>query len=281
MLVGLQKIIPQHGLSRLLGFLANCRAGFITRFAIRLYIKCYQVNMQEAQEPDYKKYQSFNDFFTRAIAPAARPLTNDQNALLCPVDGCISELGKIQRKKLLQAKGVDYDLTALLGGSEALSEWFVDGEFMTIYLSPRDYHRIHMPITGKLTQMIHVPGKLFSVNPYTVNNVPQLFARNERVINLFDTDIGPVAMIAVGAVIVGSVATTWHGVVTPPTAKTIQCWDYAEQNIFLKRADEMGRFLLGSTVIMLFPKNTIHFDERLQANVPVKFGERLGEVVTN
>ena len=232
--------------------------------------------MNEAVQPDIGAYRSFNDFFTRALRPQVRPLAEAD--LLCPVDGAISQFGAIDRDRLFQAKGHRYTLSALLGGDAALAAPFVDGHFATLYLSPRDYHRIHMPCAGRLTQMIHVPGDLFSVNPATAQAVPGLFARNERVVCVFEGEAGPFVMVLVGAAIVGSMATVWHGVVNPPRPGGIRQWRYgAEAPVVLARGAEMGRFLLGSTVVMVLPPGPLRFNPDWAPGRSIRMGEAMAQ----
>lgn len=273
-----QYLIPQHGLSRLMGALANWRCRRLKNWAIKKYIRHYKVDMQEAKIEDPTQYACFNDFFIRELKPELRPLATEPNSLVSPVDGCISECSKIDDKRIFQAKGQYYDLSALVG-DEALAKPFQNGEFLTAYLAPRDYHRIHMPITGTLEKMIHVPGKLFSVNPPTVACIPNLFARNERVVNIFSTEIGPMALILVGAVIVGGISTKWHGLVTPPSARSVSIWDYSDKNVQFGRGEEMGHFQLGSTVIILFAENKIAWSEKSKPEVPLKMGEKIGSIL--
>ncbi len=248
-----QYLLPKQALTSLAGAFARRRAGAVTTSAIRKFAARYGVNMAEAAEPRLEAYASFNDFFTRALKPGARPLA--QADLLCPVDGAISQFGRIDGDQVFQAKGHRYSTTALVGGDAALAAPFANGDFATLYLSPRDYHRIHMPCAGTLRRMIHVPGALFSVNPTTARGVPGLFARNERVVCLFDDAQGrPFVLALVGATIVGSMATVWHGLVNPPRPGMLRDWRYDDGKIQLAQGDEMGRFLLGSTVVMLFPR---------------------------
>jgi phosphatidylserine decarboxylase len=247
-----QYLLPKQALTLLAGAVARRRGGGFTTGLIRRFVARYGVNMAEAAEPDIAAYASFNDFFTRALKPGARPLA--AVPLLCPVDGAISQFGPVRQGQVFQAKGHQYSATALVGGDAALAAPFADGAFATLYLSPRDYHRIHMPCAGTLRRMLHVPGDLFSVNPTTARGVPGLFARNERVVCVFDDDAGrPFVLVLVGATIVGSMATVWHGVVNPPRPGTVRDWRYdGAQAVRLERGAEMGRFLLGSTVVMLF-----------------------------
>ncbi len=265
-----QYLIPHHLLSRFVHHLTQLQLGFLTHWIIRLFIKVYGVDMQLAQNVDPKNYLSFNHFFTRALTPEARPLA--KATLLSPVDGEISQLGIIENQSLLQAKGHAFKLTNLLAGEEQLAALFNDGLFCTIYLSPRDYHRIHMPMSGQLTKMIYVPGKLFSVNQRTSRVVPNLFARNERSICLFETDLGPMAVILVGALFVGSTETVWTG--TLPYARNIRHWEY-ETPISLQQGEEMGRFNMGSTVILLLNPAQKAWLDNLQPQTKVIMGQAL------
>ena len=276
--VALQHLLPKQALTQMAGFLANKQAGALTTRAITWFIKRYRVNMQEAAYPEPSHYASFNDFFTRPLLDGARPLTNA--AMVCPVDGAISQFGPIAGDQIFQAKGHHYSTQALVGGDATLAAQFKDGSFATIYLSPRDYHRIHMPCEGRLTRMIYVPGELFSVNPATARGVPGLFARNERVVCVFDTAHGPLVLALVGATIVGSMATVWHGVVNPPRSKAVREWTYhdAPTPIVLRQGEEMGRFLLGSTVVMLWPQAqgaALSFNPTWQAGKAVRLGEAM------
>ncbi len=270
-----QYLLPKQALTALAGRFASARAGRLTTAAIRRFVARYRVDMGEAADPDIGSYATFNDFFTRALRPGARPLADA--AVVCPVDGAVSQLGPIERDQIFQAKGHRYSTTALLGGDAALAAQFENGSFATIYLSPRDYHRIHMPCDGRLTRMVHVPGDLFSVNPLTARGVPGLFARNERVVCMFDTPLGPMALVLVGATIVGSMATVWHGQVNPPRTGTLRSWDYSGQDITLCQGEEMGRFLLGSTVVLLFPEGAVQFQADWDAARAVRLGEAMGQ----
>lgn len=272
-----QYVLPKRALTQFAGALARRSLGDFTQYKIRRFVARYGVDMSEAAEPDLTRYLTFNDFFTRALKPGARPLA--QADFVCPVDGRISQLGAIDGEQLLQAKGHVYSTTALLSGDVTEAARYRDGSFATIYLSPRDYHRIHMPCAGRLRSMVYVPGDLFSVNPTTARGVPGLFARNERVVCLFDGAHGPFALVLVGATIVGSMATVWHGVVNPPRARHIRRWDYTAQQppIELQAGDEMGRFLLGSTVVLLFPKDTLRFVPDWAPSRPVRLGEAMGQ----
>lgn len=264
--VGLQYWIPQHGLTRLMGKLASAKAGVLTTAVIRWFIRHYRINMDEALHSDPKHYATFNDFFTRELRPDARPLVEDEQVLVHPADACVSQFGQIQEGQLIQAKGHSYSAQALLGGDAELAQRFEQGLFATLYLSPRDYHRVHMPCDGTLREMIYVPGELFSVNPLTAENVPNLFARNERVVCIFDTPFGLMAQVLVGATIVGSIELVWAGTVTPPRGNSVYRWQYPAQGdkaIRLQKGQEMGRFKLGSTVINLFENNRLQFDESM------------------
>lgn len=263
-----------------MGKLAQAEAGSLTTAVIRRFIQRYKVNMAEAANPDPAAYKTFNAFFTRALKDGARPLA--QADWVCPVDGAISQFGKIEGEQIFQAKGHQYSATALVGGDAALARQFDDGSFATIYLSPRDYHRIHMPCAGKLRSMTYVPGDLFSVNPVTARGVPGLFARNERVVCVFDTAHGPFVMVLVGATIVGSMATVWHGLINPPRPGRIKTWNYeGAEAVELAKGAEMGRFQLGSTVVMLFPKSAgLQFNAQWQPAAPVQLGQVMANAQT-
>jgi len=269
-----QYLIPKQLLTVLAGKFASARLGGLTTAVIRRFVARYGVNMQEAANPDIASYVSFNEFFTRPLREGARPLTDAD--FICPVDGAISQFGAIERDDIFQAKGHSYTSTALVGGDADLAAQFADGSFATLYLSPKDYHRIHMPCAGRLRRMIYVPGELFSVNPTTARGVPGLFARNERVVCVFDSDFGPFVLTLVGATIVGSMATVWHGMVNPPRSRTVREWHYDGQEVVLRKGQEMGRFLLGSTVVMLFPKDTLRFDPEWEPAKTIRMGEAMG-----
>ena len=271
-----QYLLPKGALTNFAGRIAGAKGGAMTTRLIRWFVGRYNVNMDEALDPDITHYTSFNDFFTRALRPDARPLA--QADYVCPVDGRISQFGTIDKDQIFQAKGHHFSTTALVGGDAALAAQFEHGSFANLYLSPRDYHRIHMPCDGRLTRMIYVPGELFSVNPTTARGIPGLFARNERVVCVFDTANGPFVMTLVGATIVGSMATVWHGVVNPPRTGQVRDWSYANDNVVLKQGEELGRFLLGSTVVMLFPKDTVTFNAGWQPAGPVQLGEVMGNL---
>ena len=278
----LQCVTPQHALSRLIGRLAECQVPFVKNTLIKLFIKHFKVNMQEAARPNSQDYRHFNDFFTRALQDDARIIDTTPNHLACPVDGAISQIGEIQHNQLFQAKGKTFDIGALLGGDMATAQQFHHGQFATIYLSPKDYHRIHMPCDGTLVSMTHVPGQLFSVNQATAAQVPNLFARNERAVAIFDTEFGPMAMVLVGAMIVASIETTWAGLISP-VGKSISHWNYCvdtSQNepIVLRKGEEMGRFKLGSTIILCLPKIDMKWNEVLTAGAPTKLGQMLASI---
>jgi phosphatidylserine decarboxylase len=271
-----QYLLPKGALTNFAGWVAGAKGGSRTTSLIRWFVGRYNVNMDEALDPDISHYKTFNEFFTRALRPDARPMADAD--FICPVDGRISQFGAIEDDQIFQAKGHKFSTTALVGGDAALAAKFQHGSFANLYLSPRDYHRIHMPCDGKLTRMIYVPGELFSVNPTTARGIPGLFARNERVVCVFDTANGPFVMTLVGATIVGSMATVWHGVVNPPRLAQVAEWTYADQNIVLKKGEELGRFLLGSTVVMLFPKDTLSFNPAWQPAGPVCLGEAMANL---
>ena len=266
-----QYLMPKQAMTALAGVVANWRGGGNTTGIIRRFVARYGVNMAEAAEPDITKYASFNDFFTRALKPGARPLA--QSDWVSPVDGAISQFGAIEGDQIFQAKGHRYSTTALVGGDATLAAAFDNGHFATLYLSPKDYHRIHMPCAGKLMRMIHVPGELFSVNPTTARGVPGVFARNERVVCVFEDARGPWVLVLVGATIVGSMATVWHGIVNPPRPGTVRDWRYDDKEVRLAQGDEMGRFLLGSTVVLLFPPGPLKFNPAWAPGGAIRMGE--------
>ena len=266
-----QYLMPKLAMTRLAGRIASAEWGALTTWVIEGFISRYKVNMSEAVHEDPAHYKSFNEFFTRPLKEGVRPLAS--STWVCPVDGAISQCGAIELDQIFQAKGHQYSTRALVGGDAALAAQFQNGQFATLYLSPRDYHRIHMPIAGRLLRMIHVPGDLFSVNPTTARGVPGLFARNERVVCEFETDKGPMVLVLVGATIVGSMATVWHGQVNPPRPGTVREWRYDTQDVRLQKGEEMGRFLLGSTVVMLFPENSIQYPTDWTPTRPLKMGE--------
>ncbi|MBV5285841.1 MAG: phosphatidylserine decarboxylase [Methyloversatilis discipulorum] len=268
--------MPKQALTRFAEFVANSRAPW-TRGIIPWFIRKYGVDMSEAARPDPADYACFNDFFTRALREGARPLADAP--FVSPVDGTVIDCVKLDGDTLLQVKGHPYSARALVGGDAALVDRFDGGEAISIYLSPKDYHRIHMPCAGRLRRMIHVPGSLYSVNPATVAGVPGLFARNERVVCLFDSDFGPFVLTLVGAMVVGSMQTVWHGLINPPRSGTLREWRYDDQDIRLARGEEMGRFLLGSTVVMLFPRGVLRARADWLPGRSVRMGEAMAEAL--
>lgn len=278
--IALQYAMPKHAISRLVGKLAAAKMGWLTTKLIDIFINAYKINMGEAKLKKASDFETFNDFFTRELEQGARTIDPDSNALCYPVDGAISQQGDIVEGKLIQAKGFNYSLTSLLGGDSRTAAPFQKGKFSCIYLAPKDYHRIHMPMAATLREMIYVPGELFSVNPLTANNVPDLFARNERIVTIFDTEHGALAMVLVGATIVASIETTWAGTITPPAGSDIFRWQYPAKGtdaITFEKGDEMGRFKLGSTVVSTFAPNMVEF----APDAGPKTVTRLGELYAN
>ena len=274
--VAFQYIMPQLYLTQLAGWFAQQKWGAVTHFVIKAFAKKYNVDMSEAKKENFSDYESFNQFFIRELKDDARKINENPTALCLPADGRVSQIGHIDDERLLQAKGHFFSLSDLLAGDEELVNTFKNGEFATIYLSPRDYHRVHMPCDATLRKMIYVPGDLFSVNPFLAEHVPNLFARNERVIYVFDTAFGPMVQILVGATITASMSTVWAGVINPPRTGEIKVWTYQGDNaIKLTKGQEMGAFQLGSTVINLFPANSVTLAEHLEVDVPVRMGEIL------
>lgn len=277
-----QYVLPHHLISRSVHYFVDCRIHWIKNGLIRWAIDHYHVNMDEAERTRAEDYCHFNDFFTRALKEDARPLPDDDSLVVSPADGMISQIGDINDGRIFQAKGHDYSLVALLGGDLALAERFMSGKFATIYLSPKDYHRVHMPAAGELEQMIHVPGRLFSVNQTTADMVPNLFARNERVVSIFETQYGPMAVIMVGAINVASMETVWAGQVTPQRGHVATtAYGKASQSINLERGAEMGRFKLGSTAIVLFGKEQIEWLTHWQSGRTIRMGEALARACGN
>lgn len=274
--IALQYAMPKHAISRLVGKFAAAKAGWLTTKAISYFIKAYDINMSEAKLKNASDFETFNDFFTRELEDGARTINDNADVLCYPVDGAISQQGDIVDGQLIQAKGFNYSLVSLLGGDKETAEPFQGGKFSCIYLAPKDYHRIHMPMAATLRKMIYVPGELFSVNPLTANNVPNLFSRNERVVAIFDTEHGPFSMVLVGATIVASIETTWAGTITPPAGKDIFTWTYPAEGvdaIHFDKGDEMGRFKLGSTVVSTFAPNMVNFDENAGPKTVTRLGE--------
>lgn len=274
--IAFQYVMPQHYLTQLAGWFAKQQWGVVTHFVIKLFAKKYQVEMSEAAKPNFSDYASFNEFFIRPLAENARKIDDNPTALCLPADGRISQLGHINDNRLLQAKGHDFRLEDLLANDQELIQAFKNGEFATTYLSPRDYHRVHMPCDGTLQKMIYVPGDLFSVNPFLAEHIPNLFARNERVICVFDTEFGKMVQILVGATITASMSTVWAGVINPPRSQEVKTWTYeGESAVKLVKGQEMGAFQLGSTVINLFQANRVRLATQLDVGVPVRMGEPL------
>ncbi len=273
-----QYALPQHTLSKLMSYITHSENTALKNWCINTVIRHYGVNMAEALEENPEAFKSFNHFFTRKLKPEARPLTTEKNAVACPADGSVSQAGNITDGKIFQAKGMSFSAIDLLGGDAERAKPFENGVFATIYLSPKDYHRLHMPLAGTLKEMVQIPGKLFSVNTATTRSVPGLFARNERVAALFDTEAGPMALVLVGAIFVSSIETVWHGVVTPPTAPSVQSWYYDHKPITLKKGDEMGRFNMGSTIIVLFGKDKVQWVSGFKADQLVRLGEMVGRL---
>ncbi|MBE9548930.1 MAG: phosphatidylserine decarboxylase [Proteobacteria bacterium] len=277
LLARLQYLLPHHLLTWLIHKLARIRTVWFKNAMIRGIAGHFGVNWSEALHQSPDDYEHFNAFFTRQLKPEARPLAKDEHALLCPVDGAVSSFGKIRDNQIFQAKGHDFSCAALLADEEQAKK-YNNGEYITIYLSPKDYHRIHMAVSGELTSMSHVPGRLFSVAPYTVDTIPRLFARNERSVHHFDTSLGPHALVLVGAMLVASMETVWHGLINPPRAKKLRHFSYPAGEVTLKSGEEMGRFNMGSTVVLLFPENTIQWQKDLQPGNVVRMGEPLGNI---
>lgn len=277
-----QYVYPKDLLSALMFRITRIRSRAFKDRLIAWFIHQFGVDMSIATEPDASAYPDFNSFFTRTLRADARPLASGPRGILCPVDGAISQIGDIEDGRIIQAKGRDFTVERLLGGDPAQSLAFAGGKFVTIYLSPKDYHRIHMPVKGRLTQMIYVPGALFSVSPSTTRVVPELFARNERVVSIFDTPLGALALVLVGAVCVGSIETVWAGAITPAKVRKRKVTTYGPTDpaIALERGEEMGRFNMGSTVIVLFPADRVVWDRSLRADQPVRMGQSLGTGIT-
>lgn len=272
-----QYLFPKQALTTFAGKIANARGGRFTTSLIRWFVAHYGVDMAEAANPDIESYATFNEFFTRALRDGLRPLA--QADYICPVDGAISEFGAIDDDQIIQAKNHNYSAVALVGGDRDLAAQFQHGSFATLYLGPKDYHRVHMPCEGRLKRMIFVPGALFSVNPLTARGVPGLFARNERVVCVFDSELGPFVLVLVGATLVGSMETVWHGVVNPPGAREVRESQYQPHDWVFRKGDEMGRFSLGSTIVMLFPKNRLMFNPEWKPEREVRLGEMMATTI--
>lgn len=274
-----QYLLPHHALSKLMGRLTRSQNKVWKRFFIKTAAHLYRVDMNEAAEADLDAYPSFNHFFTRALKPETRPIAARQDAVISPADGIVSQVGEIVDGRIIQAKGKSYSAAELLGGDAARAEPFKGGKFATIYLSPRDYHRLHMPLTGTLREMVHVPGRLFSVNRATAEVVPNLFARNERVAAIFDTEAGPMALVLVGAIFVSSIETVWDGVITPPAGAEVRAWRYPNHPPHVEKGREMGRFNMGSTVVVLFGGNRIRWLKEVTQEAEVRMGGAIGRVI--
>lgn len=281
--LALQYIIPHHLYSRLMGWLSRCRLPWLKNYLIFLFVHRYGVRMDDAETNNPYQYKNFNAFFTRALKKETRPLPIDLTIAVSPVDGAIIECCKVQNNITIQVKNQAFNAHQLLGGIEERTVLFEGGDLISFYLAPKDYHRVHMPVTGKLREMVYIPGKLFSVNPLTTEHIPDVLARNERVVSIFDTDFGPVAVILVGAMIVASIETVWAGIIAPNTNRNIQTWRYQDSEIqlVLQRGEEMGRFQVGSTVVVIFPSQTIRIAENIRANAPVMMGQALGTLIKN
>ncbi len=274
-----QYLLPHKIICKIADLCANCKITCIKNYLIRYFLSRYAVNMSEAIQEDPFAYLTYNHFFTRHLKPECRPIDSNNYTIVSPADGNMAQIGAIKKNQILQAKGHNYSVQSLLGGDQNLATQFIDGSFATIYLAPKDYHRVHMPLTGRLKKMIYIPGKLFSVNAHAAENIPNLFARNERVVAIFDTIIGPMAIILVGAMIVGSIETKWFGTVTPPHSKAIKTWEYnADSHIELSKGAEMGLFKLGSTVIILFAAQAAYWDQNISINSDLKMGIKIGMV---
>lgn len=253
-----QYLVPKHFLSTLMHWLMNRETPWLSQFIIKQFVAFYGVNLAEAERSAIEDYRSVNDFFTRSLAADARPIDANMNSIVSPADGKISQSGSLKHNQIIQAKGYDYSVEALLGGDISLAKSFYNGDFAVVYLSPKDYHRIHMPMDGKLLGMTYVPGDLFAVNPATVRMVPNLFARNERLVLSFETAIGPMVLVMVGAIFVGSMETVWQGKITPDYGTSLAYWDYSDHSLHFKKGEELGRFNMGSTVVMLLPSDITH-----------------------
>jgi len=273
-----QAPLPHHALSRVVFRLTRCRARWVRRPLIHAVVKAYGVDLGEAAEPDPDRYPSFNAFFTRALAPGARPVADGTGEVACPVDGVVSQAGVARGGRVFQAKGRSFTVDELLGGVAERAEPFRGGAFATLYLSPRDYHRIHMPVDGRLVETVHVPGRLFSVDSRTTRAVPRLFARNERVAALFDTAVGPLAVVMVGALLVSAVETVWAGQVTPPRGRRVRRLPPPPAGVELARGEELGRFNMGSTVILLFPPGIVRWRPGLVPEAEVRVGQAIGDL---
>ena len=276
-----QSLLPQRLLTRLTYRITRMQTPWLKDKLIGQFVRHFQVNLAEAQESNARAYPHFNAFFTRSLKPGTRPIAPGDRVICCPVDATVSQIGMADADTLVQAKGRTFSLTALLGGDAERAQRFQGGAFITLYLSPRDYHRIHLPLTGRLRQMTHIPGQLFSVSPLTTRMVPDLFARNERVVTCFDTAVGSMALVLVGAINVASIETVWAGAITPPLGKTVRHWDYplhGDGAVRLDKGAEMGRFNMGSTVILLFEPGQVRWESEIKSGMTVRMGQRLGKM---
>jgi len=277
----IQRILPHHFLSSIMYKITRIETRWFKNFFITRFIALYDVDMNQAQNQNVNEFKCFNEFFTRPLKPEARPIAKGSNTIISPVDGTVSEAGRITNGQIFQAKGKTYSLETLVGGSPERAQFYKNGYFATLYLSPRDYHRIHMPVAGRIREMVHVPGRLFSVSPSTVRSVNSLFARNERVVAGFTTEAGPMAMILVGAIFVSSMETVWAGTITPPNGRHLRQWSYdTHEPMHFDKAAEMGRFNMGSTVILLFPENSIQWEDKLVCGKKIQLGEKIGEILS-
>ncbi len=272
-----QYLVPKHLLSTLMHWLMNRETPWFSQFVIKQFVSFYGVNLAEAERKEREDYRSVNDFFTRSLAADARPIDSNENSIVSPADGKISQSGTLKHNQLIQAKGYDYTVEALLGGDISLAKSFYNGDFAVVYLSPKDYHRIHMPMDGKLLSMTYVPGDLFAVNPATVRMIPNLFARNERLVISFETAIGPMVLVMVGAIFVGSMETVWQGKITPDYGTSLVYWDYRDQALSFKKGEEIGRFNMGSTVVMLLPAGESHGLSQ-HDDLPVLMGQAIASI---
>ena len=273
-----QKLLPQHLLSRISSYFTNNKYPPLKNFLIKLAINKFNISLDESEKNNINEFKTFNDFFTRHLLSSARPIENDGRKIISPADGSLSQFGTIDKKNLIQAKGKFFSLDDLLGNHSEISDQLKNGSFFTIYLSPRDYHRVHMPIDGKLTNMTYIPGKLFSVNSKTTEGISNVFSRNERVVCNFETEIGIVSIVFVGALLVASIITKWHGIVTPSYYNQIQSWDYSHNNISFSKGEEIGHFQFGSTVICCFQRNKLNFKDNLSTMSPIKMGDMVANI---
>jgi phosphatidylserine decarboxylase len=275
----LQYPLPQHAITQAVHRLARVGNPTVRTWLIHNFIRLFDVDMGEAEQPDYTAFPNFNAFFTRALRAGARPIASGNKDIACPVDGRVSQVGEIEQGHIFQAKGRTFSVVELLADNTTLANIFASGQFATLYLSPRDYHRVHMPLDGSLRHMLHIPGRLFSVNPSATRAVPNLFARNERVAMIFESDAGAMGVVMVGALNVGSIETVWAGEITPPRGKGIRTWKYQGDEVSLKKGIELGRFNMGSTVILLFGRARARWDTSLEAGSAVRMGQRIGTVL--